>query len=416
MTFSGILIAATNRSADSMQLSAEPARVQFVCFVCPKESGDATTTFLDGVENMPFDRDPARDVGSDTQPLLSIVVAAYNIEGYIEEALESLLRQPHLDKLRIIVVDDGSTDDTYALAQAIAERDGHQHIQVLRQENGGLSAARNTGLAAVTTPYVGFLDGDDIFLESFSGTVIPALNEHQWDLIEFNVKIIDDDGRRLDEIGLVEPDARGGHAMHLEDRMSFVDAFHTFVWARVYRTSLFDGLTFPVGRHYEDMAVTPTLYLRAASIYRVALPLIGYRRRFGSITQKAALRDMRDLRTNGLEALAQCKGGEMDQYWLTVFDKLFQRARHVCARVSRGSFRQASDILIAMVNDYRLAHATLPVDAASELMQLKQSGFDLRADRSMYLLKGIVKRVLRRSLDHHQRARRPRVAGQLSGH
>jgi glycosyltransferase involved in cell wall biosynthesis len=370
---------------------------------------------------MPFERDflhdPARDPSPDTQPLLSIVVAAYNIEGYIEEALESLLSQPNLDRLKIIVVDDGSTDDTYALAKAIADRDGGKHIQLLRQENAGLSAARNTGIAAVRTPYVGFLDGDDVFLESFTGTVIPALSEQEWDMVEFNIKIIDDDGRRLDEIQLVSPESRGGRSMQREDRLQFAGAFHTFVWSRVYRTSLFKDIAFPVGRHYEDIAVVPSLYLKARSIYRVASPLIGYRRRFGSITQKAALRDMRDLRENGQEALARCNGSDLDEYWLTVFDKLFQRARHVCARVEHGSFRQASDILASMGEDHRKARAELAMRGrlAQNSYELKESDFDVRADRSIYFLKGIVKKMLRRSLDRQQRARRPRVSGQLSG-
>jgi glycosyltransferase involved in cell wall biosynthesis len=375
-------------------------------------------TRLKGAFNMPFERDSAQSVSPvslDNEPLLSIVVAAYNIEGYIEEALESLLSQPHLDKLRIIVVDDGSTDDTFAAAKAIADRDGGVHVQLLRQENAGLSAARNTGLAAVRTPYVGFLDGDDIFLESFTGVVIPALSEHAWDIIEYNVKIIDDDGRRLDEIELVTPDARGGHPMQHQDRMQFVDAFHAFVWARVYRTSLFDGVSFPVGRHYEDMAVSPSLYLKAGSVYRVASPLIGYRRRFGSITQKAAVRDMQDLRTNGQEVLARCNGSKLDEFWLTVFDKLFQRARFVCARVEPGSFKKASDILDAMGGDHRQARSTLATKGGPDVVELRQSDFDLRADRSIYFLKGLVKKVLRRSVDHQQRARRPRVSGQLSG-
>jgi glycosyltransferase involved in cell wall biosynthesis len=364
---------------------------------------------------MPLEQDSMRNENREIQPLLSIVVAAYNIEGYIEEALESLLSQPDIDAIRIIVVDDGSADDTHAAAKAIVDRDGGKHIELIRQENGGLSAARNTGLKAVRTPYVGFLDGDDIFLKDFSKDVLPVLAQGKYDMIEFNATIIDDDGRALEQMDIVKPEAAGGRTLSTADRMAFADDFHTFAWARIYRSEMFDTISFPIDRHYEDMAIVPTLYLRANSIYRISAPLLGYRRRFGSITQKAGLRDMRDLRANGLEALARCKGNELDAYWLKVFDKVFHRACHVCARVEHGSFRQASQTLSELANDHRQATEKLAARGGTRVVELKHSDLNVRADRSIYFLKGLVKKVLRRSLDHHQRARRPDVAGQLSG-
>lgn len=360
---------------------------------------------------MPFESDSLRD----TSPLLSIVVAAYNIEGYIEEALESLLSQPHIDAIKIIVVDDGSRDQTYAAARAIVERDRGVHIELLHQENAGLSAARNTGLAAVRTPYVGFLDGDDIYLNGFTDAVVPLLAEGKWDLVEYNVRIIDDDGRELEEIALVEQGERGGHPINRATLQQFADKFHTFAWARVYRTSLFDAASFPVGRHYEDAAVVPSIYLRTSSIYRIPTPLIGYRRRFGSITQTASLRDVRDLRANGQEALARCEGNEMDEFWLTVFDKTFRRACHVCARVDRASFKQASETLEGMALDHRQTREKLAGRGGREVVALAPFDLNVRADRSIHFLKGLVKKMLRRSLDHHQRERRTSASNQLSG-
>ncbi|SPB13689.1 glycosyltransferase [Caballeronia novacaledonica] len=360
---------------------------------------------------MPLDSDSLRDTG----PLLSIVVAAYNIEGYIEEALESLLSQPHIDAMKIIVVDDGSRDETYAAARAIVERDRGVHIELLHQENRGLSAARNTGLAAVRTPYVGFLDGDDIYLKAFSDAIIPVLAERKWDVVEYNVKIIDDSGRELDEIEIADDATSGGHPMDRAALKQFADRFHTFAWARTYRTDLFDEAPFPVGRNYEDMALVPATYLRASSIYRIPKPLIGYRRRFGSITQTAKLRDMHDLRVSGQEALARCDGSETDDFWLTVFDKLFHRACHVCARVDRASFKQASETLTAMAVDHRTKRETLTAHGGREVVELAPFDLNVRTDRSIHFLKGLVKKVLRRSLDHHQRERRPSTSNQLSG-
>jgi glycosyltransferase involved in cell wall biosynthesis len=85
---------------------------------------------------------------------------AYNVAPYIGAALESVLAQSHRD-LELIVVDDGSTDETRAIADEFARRDSR--IRVLHRRNGGISAARNTALAASASPLIAILDSDDVW-------------------------------------------------------------------------------------------------------------------------------------------------------------------------------------------------------------------------------------------------------------
>lgn len=360
---------------------------------------------------MPFERASALRAN----PLLSIVVAAYNVEGYIEEALVSLLAQPGIDELRLIVVDDGSTDDTFAAVQTVVECDGGLHIEVIRQENQGVSAARNAGIAAVRTSYVGFLDGDDIYLKGFTSAVMPLLAQHRWDIVEYNVRIVDDDSRELDKLELVSPSEHGGCALDMDAQQRFADALQSFAWARVFRTDLFRNIRFPVGRHYEDMAIVPSIYLSARSVYRLCDPLYGYRRRFGSITQNASVSDLQDLRAICLEALARCDGTEMDNFWLTVFDKSFQRACHVCARVDRASFIRASQILQTIAADHHVAVTRLTQRCGRPVAGLKPFDLHMRADRSVHQLKGVLKRFLKRRLDNYQRERRVTLPQQREG-
>lgn len=93
--------------------------------------------------------------------LFSLVIAAFNIEGFIEECLESCLNQLNIsqDEYEIIVVNDGSTDGTLIKIEAIAKT--HKNIKIVTRQNGGLSAARNTGLETALGEYVWFIDGDD---------------------------------------------------------------------------------------------------------------------------------------------------------------------------------------------------------------------------------------------------------------
>ncbi|QRM53582.1 glycosyltransferase [Sinorhizobium sp. BG8] len=95
-------------------------------------------------------------------PRLSIVIPAYNVAEYIVPAVVSALDQSFSD-LEVIVVDDGSTDDTPALLAKLSEERQDERLRIVRQPNGGLSAARNTGIREARGEYIGFLDGDDLW-------------------------------------------------------------------------------------------------------------------------------------------------------------------------------------------------------------------------------------------------------------
>jgi hypothetical protein len=338
-------------------------------------------------------------------PLLTVVIPAYNVDGYIEEALDSVLSQRYIDDIDIVVIDDGSSDSTSAVVKRVMDRDSGGRIRLIRQRNRGLSGARNAGIAAVRTPYVGFLDGDDIFLPDFSASIVPLLAEDTWDMLEYNVSIIDDHSQNLDTIELVPQAIGGGSPVDHTTRMHFAEAFHTFVWARVYRTNLFGPAPFPLGRHYEDIAVVPSVYLSAHSMYKIARPLIGYRRRFGSITQGAPVQDVRDLQVTGREVLQKITNGEQEEFWLTIYHKLFRRACHICARVDRASFSDGFVTIKQMAADYEKIQVARAEGHASRTGSLGRFALAVRADRAMNFAKTLAKKCLRRGLDRQPRER-----------
>ena len=101
-----------------------------------------------------------------------VVITSHNQRGLVREALDSVLSQVHRPE-EIVVVDDGSTDPDSLGVLALIEQSG---VRVLRQSNLGVSAARNAGIATLSTAYVAVLDGDDRYAPAFLGRTVPLLD------------------------------------------------------------------------------------------------------------------------------------------------------------------------------------------------------------------------------------------------
>ena len=105
-------------------------------------------------------------------PKVSVVIAAFNAEAFVRQAVESVLSQ-QLENIEVIIVDDGSTDDTPRILASFSDR----RLVMLRQKNAGVSAARNAGLAAASAPYIFFLDADDILLPDALGRMTAVMDQ-----------------------------------------------------------------------------------------------------------------------------------------------------------------------------------------------------------------------------------------------
>ncbi len=106
---------------------------------------------------------------------VSIIIPCYNVQEYIAQCLDSVLTQTHTN-LEIIVVDDGSTDNTYTILEEYAQKD--TRIRVIRKENRGLAAARNTGIEAATGEYLVLLDSDDVMLPEKIAQQLLWMDQH----------------------------------------------------------------------------------------------------------------------------------------------------------------------------------------------------------------------------------------------
>ncbi len=189
--------------------------------------------------------------------LVSVVVPVYNVEAYLPDCLDSILASDHPD-LEIVVVDDGSTDGSGALADSYAAR--QPRIRVVHIGNRGLGAARNEGVQHSTGDFLAFADSDDVVPPAAYAVMVTSLNETGSDFATGSI-------RRLGTNGLTEPPWM--RRLHNPAWPKARAAQHpeilgdVFAWNKLYRRSWWDalGLTWPEGIRYEDQPTTTRAYL-----------------------------------------------------------------------------------------------------------------------------------------------------------
>ncbi|MFE9424898.1 glycosyltransferase family 2 protein [Kitasatospora sp. NPDC006697] len=195
-------------------------------------------------------------------PRLSVVVPVYNVERYLEECLDSIAAQTFED-FECVMVDDGSTDSSAALAEAYAARD--RRFRLVRQQNQGLGAARNTGWRNLAdgTGFLTFVDSDDTVPPHAYQLMTETLERTGSDFCTGNVL-------RFRSIGYYQSGAhlKPFRETRLETHVTELPALVTdrTAWNKVYRRSFFDGagLLYPEGILYEDAPVSvPHHYLAA---------------------------------------------------------------------------------------------------------------------------------------------------------
>lgn len=121
------------------------------------------------------------------EKLLSIIIPVYNMEKYLQECLQSLQKQNFPDSVEILLIDDGSKDQSPVMCDRIAAEDPHFHV--IHQKNGGVANARNRGLAEASGEYIAWLDPDDYITDEWWKVIAPVL-EKKPDLILFDSKYL----------------------------------------------------------------------------------------------------------------------------------------------------------------------------------------------------------------------------------
>jgi len=211
-------------------------------------------------------------------PVLSIVLPVYNVAPYLDQCLRSLTAQD-LSEIEIIAVDDGSTDECPDILSHYAEK--CPAISVVRQDNGGLSSARNTGASRARGEYIAFVDSDDWITPSYYTNLLSLMRTNDLDVAHGNA-MYHFEGRQKDYPIYSEKGAgkittgRNLLKQRLEDGF-----FKHMVWMYVYKRSFIKGLKlqFVPGQIHEDILWTTKVLLSAQRIIYDPEPGYFYRQR-----------------------------------------------------------------------------------------------------------------------------------------
>ncbi|WLQ34125.1 CDP-glycerol glycerophosphotransferase family protein [Streptomyces castrisilvae] len=227
-------------------------------------------------------------------PRLSVVVPVYNVELFLTDCLKSLAEQTMTD-LEVVMVDDGSTDGSAALAAEFAARD--DRFKLVSQKNGGLGHARNTGVRNCDpeSRYLAFVDSDDVIPPNAYELLVGALEETGSDLASGNVLRLRGGGKLQQSPMFRKPMATTRLKTHVSRDLDLLG--DRIACNKVFRRSFWDKneFAFPVGALYEDIPVVLPAHFLAKSVDIIKDPVYHWRDRPGSITtSRAVVRGVRD--------------------------------------------------------------------------------------------------------------------------
>ena len=218
----------------------------------------------------------------------------YNVENYLEACLESICAQTYKN-LEIILVDDGSKDDSGRICERYAMRD--KRIVVLHKENGGLSSARNAGIRVARGEYLTFIDSDDYItvdmIEQLHCAIVGSDISVCWDTIDENAL----------QKGIIQ-DIKKYSSYETLKRIFKEKGLTTSAWGKLFKKDLFNGVYFPEGMIYEDYATIYKILDRAASVAVVESPKYYYRTNPTSITKSTFNKKRMDYFTVSDEIMA----------------------------------------------------------------------------------------------------------------
>lgn len=222
-------------------------------------------------------------------PLISVIIPIYNVENYLKDCVESVVNQTY-KRLEIILVDDGSTDNSGKICDSYS--DTYDFVHTIHQKNGGLSAARNAGIDNANGDWVIFVDGDDVVSPYLCEIALFNCQNNHSDLCLFNFKKF----YEPNDISFSKKDFDNLEIVNHEKAMELLldEKVGSYAWNKFYNIKLVKNIRYPVGFNYEDIGTTYKFVNTAHKIIYLKCSLYGYRQNPNGIMHSLNAKNVND--------------------------------------------------------------------------------------------------------------------------
>ena len=222
---------------------------------------------------------------------LSVVVPAYNVEKYLPKCLDSLLATEGIEAAEIILIDDGSTDNSGQIAEDYSQK--HANIRVIHKANEGPSAARNLGIKEATGRYISFVDSDDEVVPGLYKRIVKMASDAGYDMIVWDSDLLIETEKSLanrnknyfSHGGIEKKEKVYTGKEFVETLLKNSGDFVATVWLGAYKKSFLveNEIFFEKGLIHEDELWVPKAFINAKSVLYIPEDIYLYRARKGSI-------------------------------------------------------------------------------------------------------------------------------------
>lgn len=257
---------------------------------------------------------------------LSIIIPIYDVEQYLRKCVDSVLNQDISD-YEIILVDDGSPDGCPAICDSYAAE--HDNIRVVHRANGGLSAARNSGIEVAKGEYIMFVDSDDYLEPNVLNGLIAQVEHDNLDVLRYRLQYVNPQYEVYNPYK-GDPYKGNDYSEVPTDGVSFLNSRMStacYAWAFLVKRSLFykdlgfqiADLRFTEGIYFEDTDWTPRMLCKAKRVASTNTIVYNYLQREGSITNAVNRSKQRKVLDDKMHLIAemQRQAGELERKGLT---------------------------------------------------------------------------------------------------
>lgn len=208
-------------------------------------------------------------------PEISIIVPVYNVETYIHRCIRSILSQT-FEKFELILVDDGSKDNSSQICDEFAEKDSR--VKVIHKENGGLSSARNAGIDIAKGTYLGFVDSDDYINKNMYEILYKSIITNSSDITVCDFIRVNENEKYKEDDSLNDAIVESNYTnievlneIYCDNGIQFITA-----WNKLYNRKLFNRLRYVEGRIHEDQFMAHKILFLCKKVTYIKKPLYYY--------------------------------------------------------------------------------------------------------------------------------------------